>query len=385
VSALARSIAEIGLLTPIILSEGYTLVAGNRRLEACKSLGWTAIPATVLPLTALQAKLVEIDENLQRQDLTALERAEQLAERKQVYEALHPETRQGAQGRRGSGGGEFVSRTDTVSFSDATAEQIGATARTVRRAVQIADAIPEDVRDTLRNTAIADRQTDLLALSRMDEPRQREIANLIAEGQADTVAQAQREYQRQQGSERVLTVAPAGKYKAIVIDPPWPVQKIIREERPNQVEFDYPIMSLEEIAALPIPDLADNGCHVYLWVTHKYLPAGLALFQQWGVKYQCLMTWVKNVGFTPFSWMYSTEHVLFGRVGSLPLLEMGLRLDFQAKVREHSRKPDEFYDLVCRASPVPRLEMFSREARDGFVLWGNEVDRFSCPMKATSP
>jgi N6-adenosine-specific RNA methylase IME4 len=170
---------------------------------------------------------------------------------------------------------------------------------------------------------------------------------------------------------------PAGKYRCIVIDPPWPMKKIARDERPTQVSIDYPTMTLDEIRDLPIPDLADDvGCHVYLWTTHKHLPNALSLFESWSVNYQCVMTWVKNVGFTPFSWMYSTEHVLFGRVGSLGVERKGLRLDFAAKVREHSRKPDEFYDLVVQATPAPRLEMFARQERDGFTAWGSETDWF---------
>lgn len=174
-----------------------------------------------------------------------------------------------------------------------------------------------------------------------------------------------------------LAPPPDGVYRCIVIDPPWPIDKIQRDQRPNQVAIDYPTMTLDEIANLPIPDLADpSGAHVYLWTTHKHLPNALGLFDAWGVRYQCLMTWVKNVGFTPFSWMYSTEHVLFGRVGDLDLLRKGLRLDFAAKVREHSRKPEEFYELVRQATPESRLEMFAREAHDGFDAWGNEPTRF---------
>jgi len=74
--------------------------------------------------------------------------------------------------------------------------------------------------------------------------------------------------------------------------------------------------------------------------------------------------------------MYSTELVLFGRVGTLDLLKKGLRLDFSAKVREHSRKPDEFYELVRKASPEPRIDVFSREKRKGFDQHGNETNKF---------
>jgi len=171
-------------------------------------------------------------------------------------------------------------------------------------------------------------------------------------------------------------VLPDGKYQCLIIDPPWPIEKIERDERPNQVGLDYPTMTIDELLALPVQDLAADDCHLYLWTTHKFLPYALRLAEAWGFRYQCLMTWIKNVGFTPFSWMYSTEHVLFCRRGSLPLDRMGLRLDFQAKVREHSRKPNEFYDLVSQASPGPRLDMFSREQHEGFEQWGLETQHF---------
>lgn len=137
-----------------------------------------------------------------------------------------------------------------------------------------------------------------------------------------------------------------GKHRCIVIDPPWPVKKIERLERPNQAAaLDYPTMTLEQIAALPVQDLADpDGCHLYLWVTQKYLPIGLALLDGWGFTYQCLMTWVKPTGMTPYSWMYNTEHVLFAKRGGLKLERLGLKLSFDAPVVRHSQKPDVFFD-----------------------------------------
>ncbi len=170
---------------------------------------------------------------------------------------------------------------------------------------------------------------------------------------------------------------PQGEYATIVVDPPWPMyRQVEREVRPNQGRIlDYPVMTLEEISSLEIP-AADNS-HLYLWVTQRFLPDGLEIAEGWGFEYQCVLTWVKNVGFTPFSWMYSTEHVLFCRRGSLPLLELGRRLDFSAPVTGHSRKPDVFYDLVKEVSPGPRLDMFARESHLGFESWGNEANAVS--------
>jgi len=228
-----------------------------------------------------------------------------------------------------------------------------------------------EARQVVAQTAVAEDPRQVRMLEQMAPEDQMEVAVKLAVGEATTVVQARRQLRQ----ESIPAVAlPVGKYRTLVIDPPWPVEKIIRDVRPRQAEMDYPVMSLEEIEALPIPDLMDPaGCHVYLWTTHKFVPAGLELFAKWGIRYQCLMTWVKNVGFTPFSWIYSTEHVLFGRTGNLDLLQMGLRLDFAAPINGHSRKPDVFYERVCQASPEPRLEMFARQARDGFSVWGNQV------------
>lgn len=167
---------------------------------------------------------------------------------------------------------------------------------------------------------------------------------------------------------------PDGTYACIVADPPWPMKLIEREQRPDQGRATpYPVMDLEAIGALPVPDLAADDAHLYLWVTHRFLPAGLAVAERWGFGYQCLMTWRKNTGITPFSWMYDTEHVIFARRGNLPLTRNGLRLSFDAPVTGHSAKPDVFYERVAAASPGPRLEMFARRSREGFTVWGNEV------------
>lgn len=178
---------------------------------------------------------------------------------------------------------------------------------------------------------------------------------------------------------------PEGKFQCIVVDPPWPVAKIERDVRPLQradLSYDeqgrtWPLEEIQRgVLKVMVRDKADEQAHLYLWTTHHYLPAAIECAREWGFEYQCLMTWVKNVGMTPFSWMYSTEHVVFATRGGLSLKRMGIRLDFSAKVREHSRKPDEFYEIVKEASPGPRLDLFSREGREGFQAWGNEVAKF---------
>jgi N6-adenosine-specific RNA methylase IME4 len=165
---------------------------------------------------------------------------------------------------------------------------------------------------------------------------------------------------------------PVGRYRTLVIDPPWPTERMIPFEE-GGTSLDYPTMILEEIAALPVGEWAADGCHLYLWVTHRFLPAGLRLLEGWGARYHCVMTWRKNGGMTPRSWMFDTEHVLFARIGTLPLEQLGLSLIFDADRAGHSVKPDVFYERVIAASPEPRLEMFARREREGFTAWGAEV------------
>lgn len=166
--------------------------------------------------------------------------------------------------------------------------------------------------------------------------------------------------------------ASQNQYRTIVIDPPWPMEKIARDVRPNQFEFDYPVKTIEEIKSFILP-AEKSGCHVYLWTTQKFLPIAFDVFETWGVKYECLLTWVKPTGMTPYSWMYNTEFVLFGRIGSLPLLKMGKKLSFEAPVTRHSEKPDIFYNLVEEVSPAPRIDIFARKKRENWDVWGNEV------------
>ncbi|MBI1742938.1 hypothetical protein HYR54_07705 [Candidatus Acetothermia bacterium] len=231
-------------------------------------------------------------------------------------------------------------------------------------------------------------QKELAQAAHVSHDTIHKVEKILLKGTEEIIAKARggelsihQAYQKTvQKSERMtrqnnlIVAPPKGRYRCIVIDPPWPVQKILREERPQQDVMDYPTLTLPEIQALPIADLADpDGTHIYLWTTHKYLPEAFSMFATWGVKYECLMVWVKPTGMTPFSWMYNAEFILFGRIGNLEIQRKGLKLAFEAPVLRHSQKPDFFYELVKQASPEPRLDLFARQAREGFSSWGNEA------------
>ena len=193
VRELADSIAEIGLLNPITVDRGHTLIAGLHRLEATKLLGWREIECVVSELEGLRAELAEIDENFVRSDLTALEFGELLLRRKELYEALHPQTVQTNLGGpfRGNQHQEVSDKMTqtTKSFAQDTAEKLGIGRRTVERQVQIAKNLTSETKDILRGADTLVTRKQALALSRLGPGPQVEAAALLAAGEIQSVVE----------------------------------------------------------------------------------------------------------------------------------------------------------------------------------------------------
>lgn len=192
-------------------------------------------------------------------------------------------------------------------------------------------------------------------------------------------ADAKREVKRAEVVGRLESVdarqakAAAGQYDVIVIDPPWPMSKIERDVAPLQVGFDYPVMTLDEIAQLQLPSAPD--CHVFLWTTQKYLPDAFRMLDVWGAKYVFTMVWHKAGGFQPYNLpQYNCEFVLYGRLGRPQFIDTKQFMTcFEAPRTGHSEKPDHFYDVLRRVTAGRRLDMFNRRALDGFDGWGKEA------------
>jgi N6-adenosine-specific RNA methylase IME4 len=189
----------------------------------------------------------------------------------------------------------------------------------------------------------------------------------------------QREARREENRAKVAEVkAPediiksAAKFATIVIDPPWDWGDEGDQDQMGRARPDYATMSKEQLMALPVGTLADDDCHLYMWITNRSLPKGFDLIQAWGFRYITAITWAKPSFGMGNYFRGQTEQILFAVKGSQPLKRKDVGTLFTAPrgPNGHSSKPVEFYDLVESCSPGPFLEMFSRHNRDGWTAWG---------------
>lgn len=173
-------------------------------------------------------------------------------------------------------------------------------------------------------------------------------------------------------------------FGTILADPPWRFTNRTGKMAPeHQRLLRYPTMELEEIMELPVPLVAAQQSHLYLWVPNALLAEGLEVMRRWGFTYKTNLVWYKvrkdggpdgrGVG---FYFRNVTELILFGTRGQMRTLDPGRsQVNMIAtQKREHSRKPDEQYQLIQECSPGPYLEMFARHPQPGWTCWGNEVD-----------
>lgn len=277
-------------------------------------------------------------------------------------------------------------RSLTIVVSDNTARQYKdrwgniTTMRTGNIGRSASERLPEETRELIKDTALADLQesNQLKLLVDMPDYQRDAVIDMIASGETDSVIQARRAVLIEEAEKlkQDPIAPPAGKYSTIVIDPPWVMEKIIREVAPNQFAFEYPMMAVEEIAAFDVVQkCADDSCHLFLWTTQKYLPAAFDILDAWYFKYVLTMVWHKPGGFQPYNLpQYNCEFVLYARRGAPTFLETkDFFTCFAAPRRGHSVKPDEFYETIKRVCPGPRIEIFARSGRDGFDAWGNEA------------
>ncbi len=184
---------------------------------------------------------------------------------------------------------------------------------------------------------------------------------------------------------------PSGQYGTVLADPPWLFENRTGKVAPEHKRlYRYRTMTNDEIMGLPVGKLAAPKAHLYLWVPNTLLARGLRVMAAWGFTYKTNLVWYKvradggpdrrGVG---FYFRNVTELVLFGVKGHLRTLSPARSLPnvILSRKREHSRKPDQLYDVIEQCSPGPYLKLFCRVQRPGWACWGDEAEDYE-PRKS---
>jgi hypothetical protein len=341
VAEIAESIQARGrLFHPITVRprgrNSFWLVIGRHRLEAFRELGLETIPATVHDgLDADAALLAEIDENLVRADLSPAERALHVGKRKDLYEKLHPETKHGGDRKASRQNG------DLKRFTKDAAERTGKSERTIQREAERASKVavlPDVVGTSL------DQGDELDALAKLPEVEQRKLAERAKAGERVTaregeylkVATAIRarkaDERRAVRFEKLIEISrgnadlPTGQtWPILYADPPYHYERPEPFGTHRTVEDHYPTLSIEDICAMPVAQIATPDALLFLWVPPPLLEQAFAIFPAWGFTYRTGMVWDKVIKGMGLWVRQQHEHLLIARRGDFPLPAPTLR------------------------------------------------------------
>jgi N6-adenosine-specific RNA methylase IME4 len=327
VDALARSMADLGLLQPIVIRPDDRLIAGHRRLAAARLLGWTDIPVTVVDLDSVVRG--EFAENAVRKDFT-------LSEAVAIKRALEPIERAAAKERMASP--EKFSEQAKGNALDKVATVVGKHRTTIAKAEAIVDAAEAE----------PERFGKLLA----DMDRTGRVTGVY------------RRLRIEQQAERIRSEPPPlpgnGPYRVAVVDLPWPYE--VRDEDPShRAARPYPTMSIAEMCALPVPSIMHADSILWTWTTNHHMREAYDVLDAWGFEPKTILTWAKDKMGTGDWLRGQTEHCIMAVRGKPVVTLSNQTTLLHARVRAHSQKPPEFYDLVESLCPAPHYaDLFSR-------------------------
>lgn len=173
------------------------------------------------------------------------------------------------------------------------------------------------------------------------------------------------------------------KYNIIYADPPWKYKVYSNKGLGRSAESHYPTMSIEDICALPVGNLAEKDCALFLWVTMPCLKEGIAALEAWGFTYKTIaFVWVKqnkkadSLFLGMGHWTRSNvEFCVLATKGKPKRVSASVHQVIMSHIERHSKKPKEARDRILELmGDLPRVELFAREKTDGWDVWGNEVE-----------
>jgi N6-adenosine-specific RNA methylase IME4/ParB-like chromosome segregation protein Spo0J len=366
---LVADIRGHGQLEPIVIHEEMVL-DGRNRYRACVAAG---IEPNFVPFKGNDPLAFVISANLHRRHLDESQRAMVAAKLAQLRlgDNQHSE---GLPIGRGS-------------------ELLNVGERSVARARTVLDHGAPELQHAVERGAVS-----VAAAADVATLPQQAQAEVVARGEKEILRAASEirarkaEVRHAENMAKLVAISQANsplpterKYPNLLIDPPWKFHVYDAAHDPNRSpERHYPTMTNEDICKLPIADLATPDAALFLWTTAPHLPEAFQVLAAWGFEYVTNFTWTKGTIGLGFWVRNSHEHLLIARRGTMPSPLPARRPPsvIEAEPREHSRKPDEAYVAIERMYPaLPRIELFAREARPGWDVWGNQAP---CPSEAAS-
>jgi N6-adenosine-specific RNA methylase IME4/ParB-like chromosome segregation protein Spo0J len=346
-NALVESIKSQGLRESVWLTKDKQLLDGRNRVRACHTAG---VEPTFREYSGNDPVAFVMALNMERRHLTVGQRALVALRLVPMYEA-EAAKRQGV--RSDLMPGDFCADLHKSSEERRSTQRAGTAAKVSGRAVAQAKRVAENAPDLIPKI-----ESGELALDKAE----REVRRRVNAEEAQRLKQEP-------------MPLPTGQYAVIELDPPWSYEEQNLGAPGNRnAEDKYATMTLQEIADLPIADLAAENCHLYLWTTANHLRHSWELLEGWGFQYRSILVWHKSrIGMGHY-YRNQAEFVLFGVKGRLPLLAHDKPNVFAWEApRVHSIKPDGFYELVEECSPSPRIRLFARAQREGWESWGNQA------------
>jgi len=358
IKGLAKSIQEIGLLHPVVVTSGGQLVAGQRRLAAARQLGWDEIPARIVDLQSLVRG--EYDENAIRKDFLPSEAVA-------IGRALEPLEKEAAKERQREAGianlptvssGKFPELTSKKDSRDAVADKVGMSGKSYEKAKQVIEA--------------AEKEPEKFAALAEEMDRT---------GKIDGAYKKLKHIKTQKEKANKASVLPQGTYNVIYADPPWQYNNSIGKWGP--ANSHYSTMPTADICALLEKiklEVADNAV-LFLWATNPFLEDALQVIDSWNFEYKTNIVWVKTELQKPGSGFYVRgrhELLLIATKGSFTPLDQNISPPIgsviEAPVQEHSKKPEQIYEIIEKLYPKCNyIELFARNKKEGWQQWGDEV------------
>jgi len=376
-------------IAPVILrpSEGpgkFVVVSGAHRVEAAVRSGWKAIRAVVIPYATEEdkqrAELIGLDENFVRRDLSPVERALNAQRRLELCKALgivsrHGGDRRSAKAKSTLQGDNLVGAGALIGQAEGKSSVSGS--RSIKRG-----KLPKEVLERIKPHDHLNTGKELDAMVDL-EPAQREEVLVAAEAGKKTkattrLAQVQRDLRELSLSGKQAAL-PAGRFGLILADPPWRWSPWGEEGMAKAVENVYPTMTLDDIKALPIADLAHDDSVLALWVRNDMIGEAVDVLRAWGFTLKSSIIWKKPRIGTGYYVRTVHEQLFICTRGHVPGVAPGRQVEsvIEAPAGKHSEKPDIFYSILESYYPtLSKVELFQRDrgegARPGWTVWGKE-------------